>query len=59
MDGLKARARLDASGEDERRHLAPVLPSLEGGPTQAEAWLERYRTVWTGDLSHIFDESRV
>ena len=59
VDGLRARARLDADGEDERRHLQPLLPLVAGGPTQAEHWLERYRTAWDGDASRILAEAAV
>ena len=56
-DGLQGRARLDDSGADERRLLAPLLPMVAGGPTQAEHWLNRYATAWSGDASRIFEES--
>ena len=42
-DGLRARARLDGAGLDERRHLAPLHELVAGGPTQAEHWLARVR----------------
>ena len=58
-DGLRARARKDAAGQDERVHLAPLEPMLDGGPTQAEQWLERNETVWRGDVSRIFQEAAV
>ena len=58
-DGLRARRRLDADGEDERRHLAPLAAIAEGAPTQAEAWLERYRGVWNGDARRIFGEAAI
>ncbi len=58
-DGLRARRRLDADGEDERRHLAPLAAIAEGAPTQAEAWLERYRGVWNGDVRRIFGEAAI
>jgi glutamate--cysteine ligase len=55
-DGLRSRARYDSQGHDERRHLAPLLPLIAGGPTQAEAWLARYRDAWGGDVTRIFPE---
>ncbi|HEY0203974.1 MAG TPA: glutamate--cysteine ligase [Acetobacteraceae bacterium] len=58
-DGLRSRACLDGDGADERRHLAPLLPLLDGGPTQAEHWLSRYRGEWAGDASRIFAEAAV
>ena len=58
-DGLRARARLDRNGHDERRHLAPLLPMLDGGPTQAEAWLQRFDDVWQGDASRALTEAAI
>lgn len=57
-DGLKARARLNQKGEDERIYLAPLEAIAAGGPTQAEHWLARYHGEWGGDVSRIFDEAR-
>ena len=58
-DGLRGRARLDAAGEDERRLLAPLMPMLDGGPTQAEHWLGRFANAWKGNAAHIFAESAI
>ena len=58
-DGLRARARQDGDGEDERRYLAPLAAIAAGAPTQAEAWLERYHGAWNGDLSRIFAEAAI
>ncbi len=57
QDGLRARARHDAAGEDETAYLAPLQPMMEGGPTQAEYWLSRYQGVWAGDARCIFSEA--
>ena len=51
VDGLRGRGRLDASGQDERRHLEPLQAMVAGGPTQAERALEKFATVWGGDAS--------
>ena len=59
MDGLKSRGLADSSGQDERRLLAPLLPLVEGAPTQAEHWLERFSTAWAGDASCIFGETAI
>ncbi len=59
MDGLRARACLDAGGQDETRHLAPLLALVEGGPTQAEVWLQRFHGVWAGDVTRIFHEAAI
>jgi glutamate--cysteine ligase len=37
--GLERRARLDADGQDERRHLKPILYLLERGQSPADALL--------------------
>jgi glutamate--cysteine ligase len=55
-EGLRARARHDPHGRDERIHLAPLLALVGGGPTQAEAWLARYHGAWRGDVTRIFAE---
>ena len=55
--GLKARAVLDAAGHGEEIHLAPLREIAAGAPTQAEAWLQRYRDVWRGDIRKIFAEA--
>ncbi len=58
-DGLRARARHDADGRDERRHLAPLADIVAGAPTQAERWLQRYRDDWQGDAGRIFAEAAI
>jgi glutamate--cysteine ligase len=56
-DGLKARARHNAAGEDERIYLRPLEEIAAGGPTQAEYWLARYHGEWGGDVRRIFTEA--
>ncbi len=58
-DGLAARGMRDAEGQDERRHLAPLLPIVQGAPTQAEYWLDRYNNVWNGETTRIFAEAAI
>ncbi|HST74616.1 MAG TPA: glutamate--cysteine ligase [Acetobacteraceae bacterium] len=58
-EGLRARRRLDASGQDEAIHLAPLAEIIDGGPTQAEYWLGKYHGEWRGDVSPIFAEAAV
>lgn len=58
-DGLRARDRRDRSGRDERHWLEPLLAMAEGGPTQAETWLDRFATVWRGDASLALREADV
>jgi glutamate--cysteine ligase len=58
-DGLRARARLNAVGEDESRYLTPLEAIATGGPTQAEYWLERYHQEWKGDVRQIFPDAAI
>ena len=58
-DGLRARARRNAEGQDERIHLAPLEAITGGAPTQAEHWLERYHGAWRGNMARIFPEAAV
>jgi glutamate--cysteine ligase len=58
-DGLYARARLNAAGEDESGYLAPLEAIVHGEPTQAEHWLERYHQGWLGDVRQIFPEAAI
>ena len=58
-DGLAARARLNAAGEDERIYLAPLHAIAEGAPTQAEHWLDRYENAWGRDVRPILTEAAI
>jgi glutamate--cysteine ligase len=58
-DGLCARGRRNAAGEDESGYLAPLEAIAAGEPTQAEYWLERYNQAWNGDVRQIFLESAI
>jgi glutamate--cysteine ligase len=58
-DGLRARARRDASGRDETIHLAPLEAIAAGAPTQAEHWLARYHGPWRGDARRILHEAAI
>jgi glutamate--cysteine ligase len=55
--GLKARARQNAQGLDERVFLSPLHHIAAGAPTQAEHWLNRYEGEWGGDATRIFEEA--
>ena len=52
-DGLKAR------GLGEEAYLDPLQAIVDGAPTQAEYWLERYHGAWQGDVSRIFAEAAI
>jgi glutamate--cysteine ligase len=58
-DGLRARARTDAGGQDERRFLEPLRVIVDGAPTQAEYWLQQYYGPWGGDVRPIFNFSDI
>ncbi len=57
--GLRARARRNAAGQDEAEFLTPLHGMLGGGPNQAEYWLARYRGEWNGDVTRIFTEAAI
>jgi glutamate--cysteine ligase len=54
--GLKARARLNAAGDNESGFLDPLREIVSRGTTPAEMLLERYHGVWSGDVSRIYEE---
>ena len=55
--GLKKRSRLDAMGRDESVHLAPLDEIVNSGRNSADLLLERYHTLWKGDIAPIFKEA--
>jgi glutamate--cysteine ligase len=54
--GLKARARIDASGLDERNFLAELHEIADSGFTPADRLLEAYHGRWQGDVTRWFAE---
>jgi len=54
--GLKARARLNAAGDDESGFLAPLRHIVASGATQADVLLAQFNGAWGGDLSRVYDE---
>ena len=54
--GLKARARLNAAGEDETGFLGPLREVIASGRTPAEVLLDRYAGAWGGDLRRVYGE---
>ena len=55
LGGLERRARLDGSGEDERKALAPLVAITEEGLSPADRLLALYEGPWQGDIERIFD----
>ncbi len=58
-DGLRARGRRDAAGNDESLYLAPLEAIVAGAPTQAEHWLALYHGRWREDVRPIFSEAAI
>ena len=54
--GLSARARLNASGDNESGFLAPLDEIVASGQTHAERLLARSHGEWKGDLTRIYAE---
>lgn len=59
VDGMRARARRNAAGENESIYLEPLEAIARGAPTQAEHWLERHANEWHGDVRRIFAEAAI
>src|SRR5687768_13433051 len=55
-DGLTARARLNASGDNEGGFLDPLREVVASGMTPADRLLELYRGAWNGDVSRIYSD---
>ncbi len=56
--GLAARARRNASGDDETGFLEPLNEIVRSGKVPAERLLERYHAQWDGDATGIYRENR-
>lgn len=54
--GLAARARHNASGNDETIFLSTLEEVVETGRSPADILLERYHGPWGGNLDHVFAE---
>jgi len=54
--GLKARKRLDVSGQDEARYLDVIEDRLARGTTPAQELLDKYNGPWGGSVDPIFTE---
>lgn len=55
-EGLAARERLNASGDNEVGFLAPLQEIAESGITPAERKLRLYESEWNGSVDPIFEE---
>lgn len=54
--GLKSRAQLNPSGNDETGFLCDLKEIAESGRTPAELKLERFHNNWKGNIKAIFTE---
>jgi glutamate--cysteine ligase len=55
LGGLRRRARLNRSGEDERQALDPLLERLEQEHSPSDWLLADYRGPWKGDIDKVFE----
>ena len=56
--GLNARARLNASGDNESGFLDPLREIVRTGKVPAQLLLDRFDGDWNGDLSRVYDEAK-
>ena len=56
QQGLRNRARLDSSGQDESSFLNPLINIARTGITPADAALALYDGAWAGDASRAFKD---
>jgi len=54
--GLRRRARLDASAQDESHFLAPLFEIAHSGKTPAEKLLDDFATRWRGKVDPVYAE---
>jgi len=55
-EGLSRRARVDRTGKDERRYLAPIREYVARGITPAEALLAKFHGEWHQSVAPLFKE---
>jgi glutamate--cysteine ligase len=55
-EGLAARGRLNAAGDNETGFLAPLQQVAESGITPAERKLKLYHGEWGGSVDPVFTE---
>jgi glutamate--cysteine ligase len=56
QEGLRNRARLDSSGQDESSFLNPLINIARTGVTPADAALALYDGAWNGDAGRAFKD---
>jgi glutamate--cysteine ligase len=53
--GLRARAKLNASGDDETGFLSELDEIAASGMTPAQRLLERYHGEWGGNIHKVYE----
>lgn len=56
--GLNARARLNASGDNESGFLDPLREIVRTGKVPAQTLLDRFNGEWNGDISKVYEEAK-
>jgi len=54
--GLRRRNRLDTVGADETGFLGALYEIVESGQTAGEEKLQKFKTVWKGNIDQVFEE---
>lgn len=54
-DGLRRRARLDASGHDETRYLDPLDAMVKRGKVQAQDLIQHFDGAWKHSVKPVFE----
>ncbi len=55
--GLKARARLNASGDNETGYLETLDEIVASGKVPAQRLLDAYHGEWNGDITRVYEQS--
>jgi glutamate--cysteine ligase len=56
--GLNARARLNASGDNESGFLDPLREIVRTGKVPAQVLLDRFAGDWGGDITRVYEEAK-
>lgn len=56
--GLNARARFNASGDNESGFLDPLREVVRTGKVPAQVLLDRFNGDWGGDIRRVYEEAR-
>ncbi|MDP5277620.1 glutamate--cysteine ligase [Sphingomonas sp. DG1-23] len=56
--GLNARARLNASGDNESGFLDPLREIVRTGKVPAQVLLDRFNGDWGGDIARVYEEAK-